>query len=158
MKSISLKDKAFYTNEEYDITIIELKEKEIDICEFLELDDNVFFEDIDNIGLNYIGKSIYILHYPSNYEEDKAAVSYGIIKKGFEDKIYNFIHYSCTEFGSSGSPILNLSNNKIMEFIKKEEIKILIQAYFILCNNGSKEKYYSYTQIKIINPNLKRKS
>lgn len=55
---------------------------------------------------------MYIIHYPNNY--DKVAVSYGIIKGRFEDKKYSFRHFSHTEKGSSGSPILNLSNNKII--------------------------------------------
>ena len=52
--------------------------------------------------------SIYIIQYPSG---KKAGVSYGIINN--IDK-FNIQHYCCTESGSSGSPILNISNNKII--------------------------------------------
>ena len=53
-------------------------------------------------------ESIYILHYP-NF--DKASVSYGIIKEIKDNEIK---HQCCTEGGSSGSPILNLKNKKVI--------------------------------------------
>ena len=61
-----------------------------------------------------MGNSIYTLHYPSNFGKDKVAVSFGILKNIFEDKKYNFRHFCSTEFGSSGAPILNSANNKII--------------------------------------------
>ncbi len=139
IKTISIKDSLYYTNEDYDITIIEIKMKNNDDSyEFLELDDNI----LDDNGLGYIGNSIYLLHYPSHFEEDKVAVSYGIIKNRFENKTYDFIHYCSTEYGSSGSPILNVSNNKVIGIHKKraqkeyniglflhESIKIFINEY-----------------------------
>mgnify|MGYP002626188431 CR=1 FL=1 len=71
--------------------------------EFMELDDDV----IKGKNLDFIGSSIYILHYPVILESKKVAVSYGILKGKFLDKSYNFMHYCSTEFGSSGSPILS---------------------------------------------------
>ena len=44
-----------YTNKEYDITIIELKEKD-NIKNYLELDDNI----INDLNEEYIDKTIYI--------------------------------------------------------------------------------------------------
>ena len=101
-----------YTNKEYDITIIEINNN--DNYKFLELDENI----LDDYK-GYIGNSIYILHYPSNFDEIKAAVSFGILKSNFEDKNYNFKHFCCTEFGSSGAPLLNLENNKIIGIHKE---------------------------------------
>ena len=49
-----------YFNKNDNITIIELKEED-NIKNYLELDDNLFE---DNIEINYINKSIYVLHYP----------------------------------------------------------------------------------------------
>jgi hypothetical protein len=78
---------------------------------------------------SYIGNSIYILHYPSHFEENKASVSYGILKSRCEDKTYNFRHLCLTEKGSSGSPILNLLNNKVIGVHKEAEIKNIIRDY-----------------------------
>ena len=61
--------------------------------------------------MTYEGTSIYLLHYPKSEE---IFVSYGIIKKVEKEIIYNFNHLCSTERGSSGGPILNLSNNKII--------------------------------------------
>lgn len=98
-----------YTNKEYDITIIEIKEEKDNIYKFIELDENI----LDNT-IGYVGNTIYTLHYPSNFGKDKVAVSFGILKNIFEDKKYNFRHFCSTEFGSSGAPILNSANNKII--------------------------------------------
>ena len=120
IKAINIKNRLYYTNEEQDITIIEIKENKQDVSyEFLEFDDNILKDD----GLGYIGNSVYILHYPSHLEEDKVAVSYGIIKGRFEDKHFNFKHHCSTEYGSSGSPILNISNNKVVGIHKKRGTK-----------------------------------
>ena len=124
IKKVKIKNRFYYTNKEHDITIIEMKEEEKDdnSYEFLEFDDNMFDDD----GSGYIGNSIYILHYPNHFEQDKVTVSFGILKGRDENKIFNFRHFCSTEFGSSGSPILNITNIKSLEFISKEEQKSLI--------------------------------
>ena len=91
-------------NEEYDTTLVELKEED-NIKEYLELDDNIFK---DNEKIFYEEKSIYIIQYP-NWKE--ACVSYGILNRINK---YNIIHICSTDNGSSGSPILNLKNNKVI--------------------------------------------
>ena len=116
IKTINIKNKFYYTNKDYDITIIQIESKKDNSYEFLELDDNI----LNDNGLGYVGNSIYLLHYPSHFEEDKVAVSYGILKGRFEDKTYNFMHYCSTEYGSSGSPILNISNNKVIGIHKQK--------------------------------------
>ena len=114
-KVISFKDKKYYTSEQYDITIIEINPEKENISDFLELDKETFEFNKDN------PKSVYLLQYPCiDYYKQKAAVSYGIIK--FITEEYNIIHYCCTEHGSSGSPILNVLNNKLIG-IHKEGIK-----------------------------------
>ena len=107
--SISLKYKFTYTNEIYDITIIEIKPNIDNINDFLDFDENIL-----NDPTSYVGNSVYVLHYPSFFAQDKVAVSYGIIKQINENEKNDFDHYCCTTKGSSGSPILNLSNNKII--------------------------------------------
>ena len=110
-QTIKLDDKFKYSNPLHDISIIEIKEMEEDpSIEFMELDDDV----ISGKNFGFIGSSIYILHYPGILEGKKVAVSYGILKEKFLDKSYNFMHYCSTEKGSSGSPILSLSSNKII--------------------------------------------
>ena len=52
---INLNNRMKYTNKEYDITIIELKEKD-NIKNYLELDDNI----INDLNEEYIDKTIYI--------------------------------------------------------------------------------------------------
>ena len=54
----------------------------------------------------------YILHYPRN--KDIIRVSYGIIKEENKEEKYEFNHLCCTEKGSSGGPILNIKNNRVM--------------------------------------------
>jgi len=104
-----LTERKTYFNKEYDIAIIELKEED-GIKNFLELDDNLFKE---KEKVFYEGKSIYVLQYPYGRN---ACVSYGLsinIEK-------NDIKHTCsTENGSSGSPILNLENNKVIAIHKE---------------------------------------
>ena len=106
-----------YTNEKYDITIIELK-KEDEINDYLELDDSIINDIINNKNNNddYIDNTVYIIQYP----EGILSVSFGIIKNIYEDKRFNFIHKCCTKRGSSGSPILSV-NNKVIGIHKSEK-------------------------------------
>ena len=108
-KKIDLNIKrVIYYNKDYDTTIIEIKEED-KIKEYLELDDNILK---DNEQIFYEGKSIYIIQYPKGQNgEEEACVSFGTLNKINE---YNIIHKCSTDSGSSGSPILNLKNNKII--------------------------------------------
>ena len=56
---------------------------------------------------------LYILHYPLG---NKTSVSYGL---SLDINDYEIKHLCSIEHGSSGSPILNLSNNKVIRFHKK---------------------------------------
>ena len=111
IKEIELEKRLKYTNKKYDITIIELKENDY-IKKYLELDENIQ----TNIKAPYVGESIYILHYPGSKD---VAVSYGILKSINVEKNYNFDHLCSTEDGSSGAPIINLSNLKIIGIHKE---------------------------------------
>ena len=107
IKEIDLNNRIKYTNEEYDITIIEIK-KEDKINNYLELDEIIINDIINNINKNkiYINETIYIIQYPEN----KLSVSYGLLENIYLDKNYNFNHKCSTKGGSSGSPILNINN------------------------------------------------
>ena len=100
-------DRKTYFNREFDIAIIEIKECD-NITNFLELDENLF-----KYGDFYKDISTYILHYPMG---NKAEVSYG---KLIEINSYDIKHICNTMYGSSGSPILNLSNNKVIGIHKQ---------------------------------------
>ena len=101
--------REIYFNKEYDIVLIELKEKD-KIKEYLELDDNLFQ---DNIEKKYKEKSIYILHYLKGKEVE---ISYGRLNNINEG---NIIHNCSIDNGSLGSPILNLKSNKVIGILNK---------------------------------------
>ena len=88
---------------------IELKEND-GIKDYLELDDNILK---NNEDIYYENKSIYILHYL--YGND-ICVSYGLLNRISK---YDIIHACSTDNGSSGSPILNLENNKVIRIPKQ---------------------------------------
>ena len=94
-----------YTNKDIDITIIEIKPDLDGINNFLDIDENIYNENYEKI---YKNKEIYILQYPN---AQKSSFSLGIINNICKNKI---IHKCSTEVGSSGSPILNLSNYKVI--------------------------------------------
>ena len=140
-------------NKEYDIVIIKLgKEDDVEDIDYLEIDDNLLNT---NSEYAYNDSSIYVLHYPLGKE---VIVSYGY---GITMKNYNIIHKCKTIFGSSGSPILNLSTNKVIGihksyakghncnvgiFLKKPiiEMKKNLNRYFSKAqfnkNNNKREK------------------
>ena len=102
-----------YFNKDYDIAIIEIKESD-KIEDFLELDDNLFK---DNTKLFFEQKSIYTIQYPNG---NNVVVSYGLANN-IDD--FNIKHTCNTTKGSSGSPILNLSNNKLIGIHKEGSVK-----------------------------------
>ena len=102
MKYIELENRIIYTNNQYDITIIEIKENKDEIKDFLALDE-------DNQNVSISGETIYMLQYFNS----QPCVSYGILKN--RDKLTDkFTHFCCSDFGSSGSPLLNLTNNQVI--------------------------------------------
>ena len=119
-----LDNRIYYTNENYDVTFIEIKENKDGINKFLELDDNIIeniFEDNNKESdhIYYIRETIYIIQYP----EGKLSVSYGLIDKTSKNNKYNFSHLCSTKTGSSGSPILNITNNKVFGIHKQAGMK-----------------------------------
>ena len=95
-----------YTDENLDVTIIEIKEEKDDIKDFLDLNEQIVNESNSYI---YQNKSIYILNYPHNAKEVLA--SFGLLLSITDNKIK---HKCDTDYGSSGSPILLLKNNKVI--------------------------------------------
>ena len=100
-----------YINTEYNITIIEINQKIVNNNFYLELDQIIL-----NSNLNLSNEPIYILHYPKCNDCRMASVSYGILEKN--DNL-NFNFYCNIGLDSIGSPILNLSNNKLIGIFKE---------------------------------------
>ena len=116
-KSIKIRiddNRKIYTSKLYDTTIIEIKEDTIN--NYLNLDDIIF-----NDNQNIFNENIYIIQYPEyKIGEQIASVSYGILKN-IENE-FDITHLCSTKSGSSGSPILNILNNKVIG-IHKEATK-----------------------------------
>ena len=106
-KQLIIGDRIVYTSKLYDITIIQIHDKD-DINDFLELDFDINEEYLENM---LVKKSVYILHYPNN---EKISVSYGIINGINLQKSWEVFHFCSTDKGSSGAPILNITNNKLI--------------------------------------------
>jgi hypothetical protein len=87
-----------YIDEDLDITIIEIKPNEDQIYDYLEID--------DYNNKNYKNEEICILEYPN-----ETSLSFG---KLIEINDRNINHNCPTKYDSSGSPIINLSNNRII--------------------------------------------
>ena len=113
-----------YFSEEYDTTIIEIKnEDQIINNQYLELDNDIFKE---KGYLHFEKQSIYNISYPN---ENEVSVSYGLINNIDHDKIQ---HLCSTESGSSGSPIFNLANNKVIGIHYAGHFKFTFNyAYFL---------------------------
>ena len=155
--SLDIKKSKIYFNKQYDITIIEIKKRTIkgenkNKIEYLELD-NIFNESPE---IFYKNTSIYIPQYPKGQD---IAVSYGIIN-GIKNM--NILHKCCTDKGSSGSPILNLLNNKLIGLHKGggkncnfgSFLKIPIQEYF---SKFEKEKENEISLVVEVNKDLNEK-
>ena len=79
----------------------------------MELDENLFKT---NSELFYKGNSIYALQYP---HFSQSSVSYDVLTNINENDLF---HLYCTDKGSSGSPILNLENKKVICIHKEGSI------------------------------------
>ena len=109
--NLDIKRKSYF-NKDYDIAIIELKKTD-EIKNMLLLDDNLFK---DETKLFFEEKSIYSIQYPHGKD---VVVSYGLLN-GIDN--YNIKHTCSTTDGSSGSPLINLLNNKVIGIHKEGSI------------------------------------
>ena len=114
-KSLKIdKSRKVFTDEELDVTIIEIKPEEDGIKDFFDLDDNFDSEQYNEIYKE--NEDIYILQYPDG---KKTGTSFGKLKK-IENK--NISHNCSTVKGSSGSPILLARNYKVIGIHKQNLI------------------------------------
>ena len=112
---IELKDRIKYTNKEYNITLIEIKNEEKDKIGniILEIDENVKENKLSKL----IGETIYILYHN---KDKNISASYSIIEK-YEENDYNFKCISNINNENSMALILNLSSFKIVGTLIKNE-------------------------------------
>ena len=145
-KKLNLSNRTAYNNKKLGISIIEIVNKDgFKNINMFELD-----EDMLSSGKTdkFIDKSIYMIH--SNQET--LYVSYGLVNDIGKNQSYNFMH-TCKAFnGSSGSPILNLENNKIIGIHSSTNANI--NEGFFLNFSASKENL-SKTHKEFIKPELK---
>ena len=113
-----------YTNINYDITIIEIKGNEYNkIISFLYIDNDIYDEKIENPLDIYKNKSIFVFHYQLGEE---VMLSNGQILNLSEDLVK--INHNCeTDKGSSGSPIMNSHNFKVIGIHKAKNLGIFIK-------------------------------
>ena len=101
---------------EYDLMIIQLKEID-EIHNYLELDPNIYQK--NSISTIYKDEKIYVLHFPNGQE---ATISYGC---GIEKINNHDITHKCNTCEcSSGGPIINAVNNKVIGIHKQYDKRI----------------------------------
>jgi len=139
-KKLNLSNRTAYNNKKLGISIIEIVNKDgFKNINMFELD-----EDMLSSGKTdkFIDKSIYMIH--SNQET--LYVSYGLVNDIGKNQSYNFMH-TCKAFnGSSGSPILNLENNKIIGIHSSTNVNIN-EGFFL--NFSTSKENISKTQKEI---------
>ena len=100
--------RLIYTNSIIDFTIVQLRKNEyLDIDAFLNIEEEVFK---GKSIKDYFKNSVYLYHYPKG---DKSVLSSGMIISISEDK-GEIKHNLGTESGSSGGPLINFKNNKLI--------------------------------------------
>ena len=145
-KKLNLSNRTAYNNKKLGISIIEIVNKDgFKNINMFELD-----EDMLSSGKTdkFIDKSIYMIH--SN--QKTLYVSYGLVNDIGKNQSYNFMH-TCKAFnGSSGSPILNLENNKIIGIHSSTNVNIN-EGFFL--NFSTSKENLSKTHKEFIKPEFK---
>ena len=114
-----------YTNPNYDSTMIQIRDTDnLDTNTFLDVDDNMYQGNPFNY---YKEKKIYLLHYPKGGDSEFSESTISEI----DPKNYMIKHKASSERGSSGGPLLNYLNYKVIGIHKggghKNNIGIFIK-------------------------------
>jgi len=105
--NINTLNKIIFTDEENEITFIEIKDNEIvDDNQFLELDENIFNENPEE---HFKDQFIYLLFKSSSSSEQR----FGKIKQ-INNQNSTIEHLCSSEEGSLGGPIINYTNQKVI--------------------------------------------
>ena len=124
-----------FTDKNLDISIVEIRPNKDDINDFLDIDENVFNNNYESI---YKNENIYILQYPKN---KKCSFSIDLLERIYKEKM----EYFCsTDYGSSGSPILCISNFKVIGVHKGRTHFKFNEGSFIKFAIENFQKAYSY--------------
>ena len=112
---------------EYNTTIISIDSDRDKVTDFLELDENIFNENIDD----YNNTNIYMLQYHKLDNDKKASASFGILKE-IKDK-FKIMHNCFKSVNYKGAPILQLSNKKLIGIQNDylDNNKIIIEGIFL---------------------------
>ena len=136
-------ERLVYTNNKMDFTIIQIRESDnLDVNLFISIDDEILKEKPKN---NFIENSICLLHYQNG---ERAKISFGTIKGISEDK-WDILHNCGSETGSSGGPLINFLNLKLIGIHKGyKEIKSLNIG---ICIKPVIEEFFNNIELKKLN-------
>jgi len=137
-KTIKLdKSRIIFSDKFIDITCIEMKKNEFDINDYLRIDEEIYKE--NEIYNSFINKQIYIISFPGR----KQNLADGVFL-GLRDNIH-FNHSCITGGGSSGAPLLNSDNMKVIGIHRgKEERGTEFQGLGIIITKYIKQSILSY--------------
>ena len=148
-------NRKIYISEEkkYDIIIIEINDKDgINLENCINIDENLF--KYDNLNIFYKNFNIYIINNPNGL---KSKISFGKIKDIYENN-YEINILCSTEKDTSGCPIFNSFNNKLIGFYKGQPLfdkigialKLPILEFYIQENkNNINENIFKKYEINI---------
>jgi len=109
--------RKIYTNMKFNISIIEIKKSDcLNDVSFLEIDNQILNDNIE-FNMLYKNKPIYLLSYLGG---SNSKYSTGVILKIDDIKI---LHNCDSQAGSSGGPLINLSNYKVIGIHEGSERK-----------------------------------
>ena len=134
-KKIKLfRNKKIFIDTSNELTIIEIIPEIDKIYNFLELDEDVFSREKNNLN-----ESVYIPSYSKTISDHEISVTYGVLNQIEEDKIKLFCNMG---EGLSGAPILNTSKNKVIGIFQEGDIfnfnkKYLFKNSLLECLNDS---------------------
>ena len=110
--------RKIYTNMKFNISIIEIKKSDcLNDVSFLEIDNQILNDNINELNMLYKNKRIYLLSYLGGAN---LKYSTGVILKLDDTKIW---HNCESQAGSSGGPLINLSNYKVIRIHEGSENK-----------------------------------
>jgi len=145
--------RKIYTNEEYDITIIEIKQNDkLDKIDYFDIDKQIFKENSNELFRNM---NIYLLHYPKG---NRMQYSIGLIKN-IDD--YTIRHLCDSSGGSSGAPIINSMNFQVIGIHKgaaergNYNLGTLLKEPLLKFNDKNGLEYIKYVEL-IEDPDNKR--
>ena len=102
-----------YTNESFDITIIEIKDSDyLSYVNYFEIDD-IINQPIEEKSFENF--DIYVIHYPGG---TNVYTNNGITQRVEIKHKYTIYHLCSTDSGSSGSPLCNLNSFKVIAIHK----------------------------------------